>query len=119
MIDLEELRKLLKAATPGPWKLEEDLYITNEAGDVGYAERDLILLVALRNGAEEMIEEIERLRKEIHSKEEHLFGVIEQLRSDLAALREEVAGMECQDNWGCHPACGKCPPCRERKRGKE
>jgi hypothetical protein len=85
MIDIAKLRELLEKATPGPWLNGErifpedncialqdeehaDIYRATEHGNCNVAcatfdAGDADLVVALRNVAPELLDELERLRK--------------------------------------------------------
>jgi len=51
MVDVEKLRALLAAATPGPWKVHDEM-----------AHDDMALSVAARNALPELLDEVERAR---------------------------------------------------------
>lgn len=88
-VDLDELERLLKGATPGPWERVHDREYTNvicREGDsifnavVGesacgcgvnldpnISDEDARLIVSLRNAAPELIDEIRTLRESLHA----------------------------------------------------
>lgn len=87
--DTEELRRLLEAATPGPWDTNSGFVVWDQSQDKAVADvpssADGKLIVALRNAAPELLSEIDKLRAEV-----------EGLRHDRDALMGLV---ETCDHW--------------------
>lgn len=74
MTNIEKLRALEKKATPGPWDFHEHRCKVRDAnfqtvsdcyGDAERMVKNGIFIVALRNAAPALLDEIERLREEV------------------------------------------------------
>ena len=75
MIDLEELERLAKAATPGPWEMvdarafldDEDFEIRNGGHCIGYGTsgKDAAYIVAACNAVPELIARVRELEAEL------------------------------------------------------
>lgn len=112
MIDLDELERLEREATPGPWEWNgiaieagrTDVLAPGESNSFGYgtihiAEEDQDLIAALRNAAPTLIAELRVARKRIAEIEEEN----EQLRWVVRAscVRTPTPGCDCP---GCETA---------------
>jgi hypothetical protein len=95
--DLDELERLLKQATPGPWTQRKTLVLLGGAGGFDLrncprAEANAALIAALRNHAEELVRDARRWR------DFDLSGVVHDavLRAlDEAGVRNEVLRGMC------------------------
>lgn len=75
-IDMKELRRLLEAATPGPWHVRGDKVCCGDPNDDSCAfaiadtfhstkDEDAALIVALRNAAPDLLDRLESLEADM------------------------------------------------------
>lgn len=91
-MDIKKLREICEKATPGPWEWQysekwgtivfnDTLGVitayTNERGnpDITIAEEDLEFIAAARTALPELLDEVERLRKEVRLLNENINGI--------------------------------------------
>lgn len=110
MIDIDELEKLLEAATPGPWWICEDgewlSGAEDSSADVGECDvsgADETMMLALRNAAPELLRELRETRQEIALKTERIARQ-DQLRQFSSAGERVMfvdtnAQVHARDEW--------------------
>lgn len=96
MIDIQKLRELEQAATPGPWTAQvigstetqsdyaiiqegsvDDLFEMRLGGPIGYNRtHDKAVFVAARNALPELLDEVEKLRERVKALEDAGHGMI-------------------------------------------
>lgn len=101
MIDLGELERLAKAATPGPWIYkQDDAFPGEDLREIrtphshfisSFAiEHDAAYIVAACNAVPELIAENRTLRERAQMRQE----LVEQYEKDIASLRQKVRELE-------------------------
>jgi uncharacterized protein (DUF885 family) len=105
--DHAALRALADAATPGPWEVERDPYgdddypvsangrylcVSPDDGvRGGHSEADAAFIAAARDAVPALLDEVERLRKELRECYASGDGALDLVEDDLTAAREALA----------------------------
>lgn len=101
MVDLDELERLEREATPGPWKIaitkfpsgdsEWEYQLATERGHAATPYSDFALIVAARNALPDLIAELHTLRARVAELEhEHDLSTSEGIRARIRELEAEV-----------------------------
>ena len=107
MTDLPALREAVAKMTPGPWEYDTETHGVYNA-EVGYGivdaePKDAAGIVALRNAAPALLDEVERVRAEHEyqlCEAQRWAGRAEQAEAELAALKTRMTEAAITDD--CH-----------------
>lgn len=99
-MDVEELRRLEAAATPGPWEKLHEYWGQHSQAPFSEQDANEALIVAMRNALPELLDLLETRRVNIEAD----FQVIGDLQTERKVLRERVAELEQADLEACNLA---------------